>query len=183
MGFLDNVTSAVNRGTAAASRASRSTQLKMQLNDLMKQRRDMCAQLGASLYDATKDNAELRQGREPLFDAIAGVDQQRQNIENEIAALEAQAAQQNVALSYYKCPRCGSTVSGGDLFCSSCGAPIAEIMAAYQQPAQPAQAAPVTAAAPAATPAGPTCAACGAPMNEGDLFCMACGTRAESPEA
>lgn len=164
MGFLDNVTSAVNRGTASVGRASRSTQLKMQLSDLMKQRKDMCAQLGASLYDDTKDNADLRKGREPLFDAIANVDLQRASIEAEIESLETLAVQQNVAFSNYKCPRCGSTVAGSDMFCGGCGMPIAEVMAAYQQPAT----------MPAA---GPKCPTCGAPMNAGDVFCMSCGSR------
>ena len=175
MGFLDNVTSAVNRGTASVGRASRSTQLKMQLNDLVKQRQGMCAQLGASLYDVTKDNAQLRAGREPLFDAIANVDVQRAAIEAELASLEQLAAQQNVAYSYYKCPRCGTSVAGTDMFCGGCGMPITEVMAGGQQPAA---AAPAPAAA-----TGTACAKCGAPMNPGDVFCMSCGARADGAGA
>lgn len=168
MGFLDNVTSAVNRGTAAAGRASRSTQLKMQQSDLLKQRRDLCGQLGASLYDTARNMPELYQGREALFDAIASIDAQRSAIDAEIQQLEAEAAASQIAYANYRCPRCGANVVGTDLFCGGCGLPIAEVMAGYQQPQQP------------AAPTGPACPSCGAPVNPGDAFCMSCGTRIEA---
>lgn len=169
MGFLDNVASAVNRGTASVQRTGKSAQLKMQLNDLMKQRRDLAAQLGASLYDTAKEMPEMREGREPLFEGIAKIDERRAAIEDQIAQIEAEAAAQQVASAAYKCPKCGTSVAGDDLFCSGCGTPIAEIKAAASAPAP----------AVSATPEGPVCASCGAPLGEGDLFCMSCGAKAE----
>ena len=176
MGFLDNVTSVVNRGTASVQRTGRTAQLKMQLNDLMKQRRDLAAQLGASLYDTVKDMPEMRQGREPLFDGIAGIDDKRVAIEAEIAQIEADAAAQQASAMTYKCPRCGFDIPATDLFCSGCGMPIAEVKAAIPEPAP-------DAAMPVDETDGPKCSSCGASLNEGDAFCTSCGTKVEQPEA
>lgn len=171
MGFLDSVTSAVNRGTASVQRTGRSTQLKMQASELLKQRKEMAAQLGANLYEATKDDPAMRQGREALYDAIANVDAQRIAIEQEIAQIEAAAQAQQQAAMVYRCHKCGSTVQATDLFCSGCGTPIQEILAAIAPAA-----APVAVAGPSKT-----CASCGAPMGIDDMFCMTCGARAEAP--
>ena len=54
-------------------------------------------------------------------------------------------------------------MTGADLFCSGCGAPADRARA---------QAAPSPAA-----PSGPVCASCGAPLGEGDVFCMVCGAK------
>lgn len=172
MGFLDNVTSAVNRGTASVQRTGRTAQLKMQLNDLVKQRRELAAQLGASLYDTVREMPEMREGREPIFKGIEDIDKQRADIEAEIAQIEADAAAQHEAATTFKCPRCGSDVPATDLFCSGCGMPIAEVKAAA--------AAPEPATAPAD---GPKCASCGAPLNDGDAFCMSCGAKQETSPA
>lgn len=166
MGFLDNVTSAVNRGTASVQRTSRVSQLKMQINGLMKQRRDLAAQLGASLYDVVKEDPAMRAGREPLFDGIANIDEQRAALEAEIVRIEAETAAAQEANVVLSCPRCGSDVMGGDLFCSGCGLPIAEVKAAS---------APSQLAA-----GGPACPSCGAPLVEGDAFCMMCGAKIEA---
>ncbi len=166
MGFLDNVTSAVNRGTASVQRTSRVSQLKMQINGLMKQRRDLAAQLGASLYDVVKEDPAMRAGREPLFDGIANIDEQRAALEAEIVRIEAETAAAQEANVVLSCPRCGSDVMGGDLFCSGCGLPIAEVKAA-SAPSQPAA-------------GGPACPSCGAPLVEGDAFCMMCGAKIEA---
>ena len=52
MGFLDNVTSAVNRGTAAAGRGADKIKLNARICELNRQRQNLAAQLGASLYEA-----------------------------------------------------------------------------------------------------------------------------------
>ena len=167
MGFFDNVSAAVNRGTSSVQRTGRTAQLKLQMSDLMKQRRDLTAQLGASLYDTVKHMPEMRDGREPIFESIEDVDKQRAEIEAEIAQIEAAAAAQHEAATMYKCFKCGSDVAAGDLFCSGCGMPVSEIKVAASQPAQESTSAL-------------RCTACGAPLNEGDVFCMACGTRQEA---
>ena len=171
MGFFDNVTSVVNKGTASVQRTGRTAQLKMQLGELMKQRRDLAGQLGASLYETVKDMPEMREGREPLFKGIEDIDSQRAAIEAEIAQIEAAAAAQQEASTMFKCPKCGSEVAASDLFCSGCGTSIAEVKAAAQPAPEP------------EAPAGPKCPSCGAALNEGDAFCMSCGARIGSDEA
>ena len=60
MGFLDDVQASLNRGVAGANRGVESMKLKNQLNDAMKRRQALAAQLGASLYDITKDDPSFR---------------------------------------------------------------------------------------------------------------------------
>ena len=166
MGFLDNVTSAVNRGTAAAGRSADRARLKSQLGDITKRRQNLAAQLGASLYEATKDDVNLRLGREGLYEGIAACDIERDECQRLIDEIDAQAAAQATAAATFACAVCGARMTGTDLFCSGCGTPAAQ--------ARPANM-PVYTAAPVAM--GAQCPNCGAPMNPGDLFCMSCGTR------
>lgn len=168
MGFLDSLQSSVNRGMAATGRATSTMKLKAQMSEALKRRQALAAQLGASLYDVTKDDASLRAGREALYDGIAACDAERAQCQAEIERLEAESAAATAANSYYVCPFCGSHVVTTDLFCSGCGKPMAEITAALsaQQQAPAAPVAPVSAAA---------CPQCGAPVNAGDVFCMSCG--------
>lgn len=169
MGFLDSLQSSVNRGMAATGRATSTMKLKAQMSEALKRRQALAAQLGASLYDVTKDDANLRAGREALYDGIAACDAERAQCQAEIERLEAESAAATAANSYYVCPFCGSHVVTTDLFCSGCGKPMAEITAALsaQQQAPAAPVAPVSGAA--------ACPQCGAPVNAGDVFCMSCG--------
>lgn len=164
MGILDNVTAAVNRGMESAGREAERLKLKNQINEINRRRQQLAAQLGASLYEATKDAPELRAGREALYDGIAACDAERADAQRKIDELDAMALAATVAASNYKCSVCGSTVAGGDLFCSGCGTPAAQARSAG---------APAT---------GIACAACGAAMNEGDAFCMSCGAKAQVDE-
>lgn len=167
MGFLDNVTSAVNRGTAAAGRGADKIKLNARISELNKQRQNLAAQLGASLYEATRNDASLRAGREALYDGIAQLDAERDVCKSQIAALDAQSNAAANAAAGFNCAVCGAHMSGADLFCSGCGTPADKARAA----------------APAVAPAAPevgtglTCASCGAPLNAGDVFCMSCGTK------
>lgn len=170
MGFLDSVQSSLNRGVAAAGRATSTMQLRSQLNELTKRRQGLAAQLGASLYEVTKDDPALRAGREPLYDGIAACDQERAQCQAQIDQLEAEAAAATAAAQYYVCPFCGSHVAATDLFCSGCGKPMAEILGALSAQQQ----AP---AAPAPAAGGATCPSCGAPIAPGDAFCMSCGAK------
>lgn len=168
MGFLDNVASAVNRGTASVQRSGKTAQLKMQMNELMKQRRDLAAQLGASVYDTVKDMPEIRKGRETIFLSIEDVDKQRSEIEAQIAQIEAEAAAQQEASTTYACPKCGSQVLATDMFCSGCGMPIEEVKAA------------AGAVDGRESSDGPQCPKCGAVLDEDDVFCMSCGAKIEA---
>ena len=94
MGLLDDVQSTINRGVAATGRTARVVKLKSQMTDSLKRRQNLAAQLGASLYDATKDNDEFRAGREGLYDGIAAIDAEREQLQAEIDMLERQAAEE-----------------------------------------------------------------------------------------
>lgn len=163
MGFLDNVTSAVNRGTAAAGRGAAKIKLNARIGELNKQRQSLAAQLGASLYEATRGDAALVAGREALYEGIARVDAEREQCQRQIAAIDEQAAAAATAAVGFTCAVCGAHMTGADLFCSGCGAPADKARA---------QVPPAT-----AVPAGLVCTSCGAALGEGDLFCMACGTK------
>lgn len=160
MGILDNITSTVNRGTESAGRAAEKLKLKNQIGEINKRRQQLAAQLGASLYEATKDAPELRAGREALYDGIAACDAERADAQRKIDELDAMSQAASAAAATFRCSVCGATMGGGDLFCSGCGTPAAQARAA---------------GAPAS---GIACEACGAVMNEGDAFCMSCGARA-----
>ena len=166
MGFLDNVTSAVNRGTAAAGRGADKIKLNARIGELNRQRQGLAAQLGASLYEATRGDAALVSGREALYEGIARIDAERAECQRQIAAIDAQAAAAATAAAGFTCVVCGARMTGADLFCSCCGTPADKARA---------QAAPAT-----GTPSGPACAFCGAPLGEGDMFCMSCGAKVVS---
>jgi len=124
------------------------------------------------LYEVARDMPELREGREMLFNGIADIDNQRAEVEAEMASIEAAAAQAAEAATTYRCPNCATAVLGSHSFCSGCGMPIAEIRAAYSNTA-----------APNVGQGGVACASCGAPMQDGDFFCMQCGARRSNPES
>lgn len=179
MGFLDDVQASVNRGVAGANRGVESMKLKNQMSDAMKRRQQLAAQLGASLYEVTREDAVLRSGREALYDGIAAIDQERDAIQAQLDELERQAAAAAQAAASIECPFCHTRISATDMFCCGCGKPMAEIQAAYAAaPAVPAEPEP----APVAVQA--VCPACGSPVNEGDAFCMNCGAKlgAAAPE-
>lgn len=167
MGILDNMTAAVNRGTEQAGRAAEKLKLKNQINEINKRRQQLAAQLGASLYDATKNNAELRSGRETLYAGIASCDDERAKCQAKIEELDEMSQAATAAATTYKCAVCGAAMAGDDLFCSGCGSPA--------EKARPAGGAGAAVAAN-----GPKCASCGAPMSEGDMFCMTCGAKQDS---
>lgn len=60
-----------------ANRTGNTIKLKAQMSEAMKRRQTLAAQLGASLYEATKDDPELRAGREAIYDGIAAIDAER----------------------------------------------------------------------------------------------------------
>lgn len=172
MGFFDDVQAQLNRGVAATGRAAQTVKLKTQMSEALKRRQQLAAQLGASLYEVTRDNEELRAGREALYDGIAAIDAEREECQAQIDAIERESAEQAQAATSIECPFCHSRMSASDLFCSGCGKPMAEVQAAL---AAAAPAAPTEAPIPAPAADGPVCPSCGAPVSEGDAFCMSCG--------
>lgn len=176
MSFFDDLQNSINRGVAGANRTGNTIKLKAQLSEAMKRRQTLAAQLGASLYDVTKDDPTFRAGREAIYDGIAAIDDERAGYQAEIDRIEAEAQAAQAAAVRYTCPFCGSSVAASDLFCSGCGKPMAEIEAEITKQRTRGIA---TAAASSASNAA-TCPQCGAPINEGDMFCMSCGAKLES---
>lgn len=162
MGFFDALQEKVGQGTAAAGRIANSAKIRSQINDVNKRRHQLAAQLGASLYEATKEDAALREGREDLYDAIAQCDVERADLQAQLDRIEAEA----MAAQTVECPQCHSRVSINDRFCSGCGMPVEQILAAQAE---------AQAAEEAAKAAMTTCPMCGLPVSENDAFCMECG--------
>lgn len=176
MSFFDDLQNSINRGVAGANRTGNTIKLKAQLSEAMKRRQTLAAQLGASLYDVTKDDPTFRAGREAIYDGIAAIDAERAGYQAEIDRIEAEAQAAQAAAVRYTCPFCGSSVAASDLFCSGCGKPMAEIEAEITKQRTRGIA---TAAASSASSVA-TCPQCGAPINEGDMFCMSCGAKLEA---
>lgn len=174
MSFFDDFSAVINGGAAIAQRAGRTAQVRFQLADLLRQRRELAAQLGASLYDTVKDDPKLREGRELIFDNIASIDEQRAVLEKELEQIEAESDTQEEPPAFYKCPNCGSIVMADYIFCSGCGMPIADIKVAYE-----AAQASESASEPEPEPV-PTCPACGFVVGAADLYCMNCGAKLEN---
>ena len=161
MGFLDSVSAGLNRGKDVAARQTEKAKFTYKINELNRQRQNLAAQLGASLYDVTKECEEFRTGREALYDGIAELDALRLQYQQEIERLEQeeQIAQNKAAV--YRCHRCGAQVAATDLFCSGCGLPAEEIKAEFAKEHQSQEKA---------------CPQCGKPVLDSDDFCIACGT-------
>lgn len=176
MSFFDDLQNSINRGVAGANRTGNTIKLKAQLSEAMKRRQTLAAQLGASLYDVTKDDPTFRAGREAIYDGIAAIDDERAGYQAEIDRIEAEAQAAQAAATHYTCPFCGSSVAASDLFCSGCGKPMTEIEAEITKQRTGGIA---TAAASSASSVA-TCPQCGFFINEGDTFCMNCGAKLES---
>ena len=167
MSFLDDITSKVNQGVATADRSTKKMRIKSQLSDITKRRQQLAAQLGASLYDLTKDDATFRNGRESLYDGIAQCDAERDECNRQIEELDRMEQSAQYAAQTVVCPKCNTKCSVTDMFCSGCGMPVADMQVNAPAPA------------PAPTASGKACPHCGAPVGDEDVFCMSCGKRVD----
>ena len=160
MGFLDEMQASLDRTASDANRALQVNRIKSQMNDALKRRQQLAGQLGASLYEATKDG-------------IAAIDNERAQLQAQIDELERQAQAAAYASAFIDCPFCHNRLQQSVMFCSGCGKSMAEIQAEL---ARQAQAAPVPVEAQVAPADGAaTCPSCGAPIQAGHAFCMNCG--------
>ncbi len=167
MGILNDARAAINRGTATAERTARKLKLQTQINDINRRRQGLAAQLGASLYEATRNDENLRNGRESLYDGMAACDEERANLLAQIAHIDKEAAAEQSAARSFTCGVCGARVGETDMFCSGCGTPAAQAQVA----AQPIQVNSTS------TIDSPTCPSCGTAVTAGDIFCISCGTK------
>ena len=178
MGFFYGIQSSLNRGVAGANRSVETLRLKAQLSDALKRRQQLAAQLGASLYDATKSDPAFRADREELYEGIAQVDAERAEVQARLDEIELQAerAAESARMATIECPFCHARISNGNMFCSGCGKPMAEIENELGTQA-PATEMGGSEDSETLQQGVPTCPSCGAPINEGDAFCMSCGAR------
>ena len=153
-GFLGDLGASLSHGTEAAGRAATSAKLKVQLADAQRRRKDLLTQLGDTLYDATKDLPEFRAGREQIYDGIAEVDAEMAGYEQQSRELEAAAPGVGFGAGYVPAEPVDSYGSVGSAYEGSYAAEAVEAT-------------------------GTVCPHCGAPVEEGDLFCINCGKKIE----
>lgn len=149
MGILDDLSSALSKAQAGATRFADSASLKFKLGEADRKRRDYMAQLGESLYGMVCADPALRAGREEILAGIAQCEADKAQAQAELDRIAKEAAEAKVTTLV--CPNCGGALVQGASFCPVCGSQVAA-----SQPAQP-QAAPA-AQQPAYTQAQPQAA-------------------------
>ena len=70
--------------------------LRERIEELGRIRQGFATHLGSSLYEATKDNPELRWGRESLYDGISACDSERDRLLKRIQELNVEPSDENV---------------------------------------------------------------------------------------
>jgi uncharacterized Zn finger protein (UPF0148 family) len=159
MSWLDDFKDVVNQGGASITRASRAAKAQFEISELEKQRKDLFEELGASLYYATREDENLRFGREMIYNQIAKIEHRREELVREVELSNGGAAIQSRV-----CAKCGKPLEEGAVFCSNCGTAVAE-----EEPAQ------INDSADEAQEL--VCPRCSHPLSKEDLFCPGCGTR------
>ncbi|MDO4499421.1 MAG: hypothetical protein Q4B51_07375 [Coriobacteriaceae bacterium] len=165
MGFFDDIQGAVDRGMSTMERGVEIAKINARMREINQQRSNLAAQLGACLYERTKNDPSFTEGLETLYSGIARLDSERIEAQAMIEQLQNQPQQKAPARQLVTCPTCGSFCDPTDMFCCGCGAKAADF-----------------AAGSAASAAAGTyyCPKCSAPFEEGDAFCMSCGARLAS---
>ena len=123
--LLENAGNLLNRGVAAAGRGTKSISLKNQINDLVKRREKLTAELGADLYTVTRFDPNFRAPRESIYGGIESMDAQIEALQIELANIEQEAQTANAAQPVQApaafCPSCGNALQPSDAFCRNCG--------------------------------------------------------------
>lgn len=159
MGFLDDLTVTLNKGASVTAKAANVLKLKAQVADLNSQRRNLCAGLGAAVYDRTRGDAAFTSGLEDFYSGIEGCDERIADLQRQIEQAEASDPVSPGKDSRWMktCPTCGCSLNATDMFCCRCGAPVSQGAESAQQaasePQQPNAAADATHAVPQ-TPSG-----------------------------
>ena len=160
MDIIEKVQGAFNKGSSTASRSVEMARQKNRLKDISQQRTRLTAQLGAVLYEKTKDDPSWTSGLQELYSEIAKLDEDRDSVNAQIQSLTAQEqAEENLAHTF-SCPSCGTTCSFADHYCMGCGQPIddAKPSPSAERPIQ-----------------NLICPICGNDVEPEDSFCMSCG--------
>jgi len=192
------IISGLRQRLADADRRRKVNQLKQQIQDLRLQETQSINALSAQVM-ALHQAGTLTQPE--LVSLCQGVDNVRAQIKDREAELEKLQPPTPIPAAEVRCPRCGSVVAAGAMYCQTCGsrqeagpAPVAA--AEHRCPTcgsavvagavfcqvcgarlgtEPGSA-PEPASAPAPAPASALfCAHCGAKLREGAVFCPVCG--------
>ncbi|MDR2197369.1 MAG: zinc ribbon domain-containing protein [Coriobacteriales bacterium] len=153
MGILDSIQDGINKGVDGAGRATKKLQLNAQINEINRQRDQLLAQLGASLFLETRENPQFRTPREQVYADIEALDVKRANVQNELLQLEQQGQAVAAAKTTIICPNCGKSLAANSAFCTGCGTALSSIRESLA-----------------------LCAVCGAPLAPDVRFCTSCGT-------
>lgn len=86
-GFSSSFQHAFKSGADAAEKTTRKLKLKASLSDAKHRLRTSQANLGADVYQETKDDVTFRSGREELYTAIENAQREVETLEAEIAFL------------------------------------------------------------------------------------------------
>ncbi|MDY5372305.1 MAG: zinc-ribbon domain-containing protein, partial [Eggerthellaceae bacterium] len=167
MGFFDDIQGAVDRGMSTMERGVEIAKINARMREINQQRSNLAAQLGACLYERTKNDPSFTEGLETLYSGIARLDSERIEAQAMIEQLQNQPQQKAPARQLVTCPTCGSFCDPTDMFCCGCGAKVADFAAGS--------------AANAETGTN-YCPKCSAPIDAGDAFCMSCGARLTSEQ-
>ena len=146
--------------------------IETEMSDLGARRQELINEFGSVFYEATKDDPDLREKHEALYGRIEAVDRRREELREQIAEMDAEAAKAQLRANPVDCPRCGREIRVDDSFCSGCG--VAADTAREEAARQIANAQTVMMPIVQA-PLQPTCPQCGANVGMEDRFCMKCG--------
>lgn len=91
--------------------------LQARADALSNRRTELLTRLGELVYEQTKTDPAARRGREVLYDGIAEVDRELENLQHEREHL----AQLATPAGHAFCPFCGKQVSAAAIFCPQCG--------------------------------------------------------------
>lgn len=204
MGFLDElggkITNVSNQVTSKAKDGAEQLKINSEISNLQSQITQHYQRIGSMYYAQARGG----QGEQDYESELTAIDQlnaliaEKQARSEEIKAkITCSACGVTIAGDYAFCPNCGAPLMRpASTAPAAAPAPTAEAaapetpVAPVEEPAAPAPApeapvapeAPAPVEAPAAEPAAPAAAAhmcpkCGAPVEDGALFCMECGTK------
>ncbi len=151
------IISGLRQRLADADRKRKVNQFKQQIQDLRLQETQSINALSAQVM-ALHEAGTLTQPE--LVSLCQGVDNVRVQIKDREAELEKLQPPPSIPAAEVRCPRCGSAMAAGAVFCQTCGSRLE------------------VGPAPSPVPAAENrCPKCGSAVVAGAVFCQVCGAR------